>query len=92
MVGGIDHGADGVVDQDDVVALSGGQRGEGVGDGVLAIVAAGDDVDFFGELVLGDHERRRAFLLRVADGDVDAGYGADVRGTPAASAPGWEGP
>ena len=43
--GGVDEGADGVVDQDDVLGGSGGEGGEGVGYGVLAGVAAGDDVD-----------------------------------------------
>jgi hypothetical protein len=67
---GLDHGADGVVDDDDVVGCGGGQGGEGVGDGVLACVAAGDDVDAVVQLVLGD-EVGDAVLFGGADGYVD---------------------
>ena len=75
--GGVDEGADGIVDEDDVLRGGGGEGGEGVGDGFLAVVAAGDDVDFFGEMVLGEHGGD-AGLFGVADGDVDGGDGGDV--------------
>jgi hypothetical protein len=42
--GGVDERADGVVDQDNVVGL-GGQGGQGVGDRLLAVVAAFDHAD-----------------------------------------------
>jgi hypothetical protein len=46
------------MDEDDVVVFivggGGGQRGEGVGDGVLAGVAAEDDVDAVLEMVFGE--------------------------------------
>jgi hypothetical protein len=73
---GIYQRPDSVVDQHDVVGRGAGQRGEGVGDGVLAGVAAGDDVDLafvvqVAELVLGQH-LGEAVLLGGAHGDVDA--------------------
>jgi len=69
--GGVDEGADGVVDEDDVVGRGTGERGEGVGYGVLADVAAGDDVNLAGEAVLGE-QLGDAGLLVFADGDVNA--------------------
>src|SRR6202044_426187 len=74
--GGVDEGADGIVDEDDVLRGGGGEGGESVGDGLLAVVAAGDDVDFFGEMVLVDHGGY-AVLFGVADGNVDSGDGRD---------------
>jgi hypothetical protein len=68
----VNQRADGVVDEDDVVLGGGGQRGEGVGDGVLAGVAAGDDVDAVEELVLGE-QGGDALLFGLADCDVNAG-------------------
>ena len=68
--GGVDEGADGVMDQDDVVGRGGGQGGEGVGDGVLAGVAADDDVDLVLHAVLGDQGEDAGFFGG-ADGDVD---------------------
>lgn len=77
--GRVDQGADGIVDEDQVVGL-GGQRGEGVGDGLLAAVSAFDDVDAGGEAglggILGDLGLD-AIDLRSADGDVDGGDARD---------------
>jgi alpha,alpha-trehalase len=68
----VDEGADGVVNQDDVGGRGAGQGGEGVGDGVLAEVAAGDDVDFAAKLVVGQ-QGGDARLFRLANGDVNGG-------------------
>ena len=70
--GSVDERTDGVVDEDDVAFVGGGERGEGVGDGVLAGVAAGDDVHAVGQLVLGE-KRGDARLVGLAYRDVDAG-------------------
>jgi hypothetical protein len=64
------------VDEDNVVVGGGGERGEGVGDGVLAGVAAWNDVDAVGELVLVE-QGGDARLFGLADGDIDAGDARD---------------
>ena len=74
--GGVDERTDRVVDEDDVVVGRGGQGGEGIGDGVLTGVAAGDDVDLVAEVVLGD-EFGDAALFGFADGNVDGGDRGD---------------
>ena len=70
---GVDEGADGIVDKDNVVGL-GGDGGEGVGDGLLAMVATLDNVDARGKVVggaeLGDLGLG-AFHFSFADGDID---------------------
>ena len=50
--------------------------GKGVGDGVLAGAAAGDDVDAGAEAMLGEHGDD-AGLLGVSDGNVDGRDGGD---------------
>ncbi len=64
------------MDQDDVGGAGAGEGGEGVGYGVLAEVAAGDDVDFGAEVVVGEHGGD-AVLFGVADSDVDGGDAGD---------------
>ena len=73
--GGVNEGADGVVDEDDVVGISGDGR-EGVGDGFLAIVAAFDKLDAGCEAVFGDLVVD-AFHLRFSYGHADAGDAGD---------------
>ncbi len=79
--GGVDERADGVVNENDVLGAGGGKLGESVGDRLLAIVAADDDVDFARQAMLGEHGGD-ARLLRVAHCDVDAGDGRDVQEGP----------
>jgi len=74
----VDERANSVVDEDDVFIARRRKLGEGVGDGLLAIVAADDDVDFGSQAVLGEHGGD-ARLLGVANGDVDRGDGGDVQ-------------
>jgi len=76
---GVDEGADGVVDEDDVV-FGTIERGEGVGYGFLAVFATFDYENAVGEMefigVLGDL-RLNALYLIGADGDVDGGDARD---------------
>jgi len=67
--GSVNERTHGVMDEDDVVILC-GESGEGVGDGLLAVIAAFDNADLAGEAVLGDL-RLYALDLRLAHGDVD---------------------
>ena len=67
--GSVNQGAHSVMNQDDVVRLS-GKCGEGVRDGLLAIVAAGHDVNARGEAMLCDLGLD-ALHLRLAHGHVD---------------------
>ena len=73
--GGIDEGADGVVDEDDVVWRR-VQCSEGVGYGALAVFATFYDADFGFEPVVGD-EFGDAVDLGCADGDEDLGDAGD---------------
>lgn len=70
--GGIDEGPHGVVDEHDVRFTRRRQRAQGVRYGVLAHVAAGDDVYAVGEAVLGQ-QFAESLLFGLADGDVDGG-------------------
>ena len=72
---GVNERADGIVDEDDVVGL-GGNGGESARDGLLAMVAALDDMDARSEVVGGAELGDLGFgalHLGLADGDVDAG-------------------
>ena len=64
--GGIDERADGIVDEDNVVGL-GGEGEKGVGNGLLAMVTAFDDVNAVSKTVLGDLGLTRSIsVLRTA--------------------------
>ena len=68
--GGVDEWADGIVDENDVVVRCGGKRVERIGDRVLPVIAANDDVDSVFHAVLGD-QREDAGFFRGPDRDVD---------------------
>jgi tRNA(Ile)-lysidine synthase len=79
--GGVDEGADRVVDKDDVIGI-GMDGGERVSNGFLAVIAALDDLDAMGEVVVGvvlGDLRLNAVHLGFADGDVDLGDAGDGR-------------
>jgi tRNA(Ile)-lysidine synthase len=73
--GDVDEGPDGVVYQHNVVLLR-GQRGQGVGDGFLALLAAFDDVNAAGKSILGDLSLN-ALNLSFAHGDIDCSHSFD---------------
>ncbi len=73
--GGLDEGADSVMDEDDVIVLA-IEGLKGVGDGVLAVIATGDDGHPFFQMELGDLGGDAIHLLR-AHGYVDAADAGD---------------
>ncbi len=73
--GRVDERTNGVVHQDDVIGL-GGQRGQGVGDRLLSVVATFDHMHAIGKSVFGNL-RLNAVDFGVADGDVDRGDAGD---------------
>ena len=73
----VDKRTNGIVYEDDVLIACRWKCGERIGDRLLAIVAADDDMDLSGELVLGQHGGDPG-LLRLADGNVDSGNGRYV--------------
>ncbi len=74
--GRVDKGADGVVDENDVLLPRRGQCAKGVGDRVLAHVPPGDDVDAAGKARFCPGQVREQFaqtrLLGFAYGNIDA--------------------